>query len=246
MDKTLRLWAIFIVTVKRMVAQRGLAVATLLGIVAAISLTMSIPIFADAAYQKIYNTEVKEAATSGVIIADHPPYAFMFRYVGAWSGLIPYEQLAAADSYFSSLVPYAVGLPQQLFVRYIDTATFQLFPRQTLKRDNSSTLEFVNFATASNFADKVNLVQGRMPFPSPHPMDGDAVEVLVSNSLATRLKLKIDTTYTAYVQYKFGGETRPIEIPVRITGTWKAKDPEDKYWFYSVAGYEKTLVVPEE
>src|SRR5512146_397435 len=207
MDKTLRLWAIFIVTVKRMAAQRGLAIATLLGIVAAISLTMSIPLYADAAYQKIYNTEVKEAATSGVIIADHPPYAFMFRYVGAWSGLITYDQIAAADSYFTEQVPYAIGLPQQLFVRYIDTATFQLFPRNTTLPDNSSTLEFVNFATASNFADKVDLVQGRMPVPSAQPEAGDAVEVLVSSALAKRLKLQVDGTYTAYVNYKFGEET---------------------------------------
>ena len=50
MNTILRFLAIFTVTLKRLVAQRGLALAELLGICVAVATTMSIPIYADGIY----------------------------------------------------------------------------------------------------------------------------------------------------------------------------------------------------
>jgi len=244
MENFLRIWAIFIVTVKRMAAQRTMALATLLGIVAAIAITMSIPMYADAAYQKIYNTELIEAQSNGLIIANHPPYTFMFRYIGAWDGPIPLDQVRQVDQYLSGSAAGDLTLPPKLFVRYIDTATFQLFLAQgATYTDNRQTLDYVNFAASTGFADHVNIT-GKM---QPGYNEGSrTVSVLVSQSLADRLKLDVGQAYVAYGELKNGDTNYPIAIPVQISGTWTAKDENDPYWFYSPSGLEKTLMISPE
>ena len=48
MNALLRTWYLLSVAARRLLAQRGLALATLLGLVAAVALTISIPLYADA------------------------------------------------------------------------------------------------------------------------------------------------------------------------------------------------------
>jgi putative ABC transport system permease protein len=178
MENFLRIWAIFIVTLKRMVAQRTMALATLLGVIAAIAITMSIPMYADAAYQKIYNTGLIEGQANGLFIGNHPPYAFMFRYIGAWNGPIPLDQIRPVDAYLSGRFPQDITLPPKLFVRYLDTATFQLFPAQGADfNNNTQSLDYVNFAAATGFADHV-AVTGKLP--SGYDESTRTVSVLVS------------------------------------------------------------------
>ena len=81
MNSILRFQAIFVVSLKRLVAQRGLAMASLLGVFVATTITMSIPLYADGVYQRILNTEVKKKGDLG-----QPPFAFMFRHIGSWPG----------------------------------------------------------------------------------------------------------------------------------------------------------------
>ena len=107
-----------------------MALATLLGTIAAISIPMSIPIYADAAYQKNYNTELTNAQSNGVLIANHLPYAFMFRTIGSWDGAISLGQIRPVDAYLSGSAAADITLHPKLFVRTIDTVTFQLFPGQ--------------------------------------------------------------------------------------------------------------------
>ena len=49
----LRIWAIIIIAIKRTLAQRGLVLATLLGLVVAIALVLSIPLYSEAVYYRV-------------------------------------------------------------------------------------------------------------------------------------------------------------------------------------------------
>ena len=103
MNAILRFFSIFIVTARRLIAQRGLASATTVGLVVGVAITMSIPIYADAVYQRIFKAQVEtgEAGAQGRI---RPPYAFMFRYIGSWSGPISLDRLTPIDTYLTGPV----------------------------------------------------------------------------------------------------------------------------------------------
>jgi len=54
----LRVWAILLIAVKRLISQRGLVLAATLGLATAISLTLSIPLYADAIYYRIFKEQL--------------------------------------------------------------------------------------------------------------------------------------------------------------------------------------------
>ena len=58
MDVLLRAWAIFVVAAKRLFSQSWLALATVLGLVTSVALTMSIPLYADAVYYRVLREEL--------------------------------------------------------------------------------------------------------------------------------------------------------------------------------------------
>jgi putative ABC transport system permease protein len=241
MNAILRFWAIFVVTLKRLVAQRGLALATLLGIFVAVALTMSIPIYADGIYQRILNTAVKKGTEY-----NRPPYAFMYRHIGSWSGPVKLDQLAPVDSYLSGSVASQIGLPVQTFVRYLKSDTMRLYPRKEgLYTGLDKPLEWISFGAVNDLQKHIQILEGSYPDPSPADTQS-AVDVMISETLATSLGLQVGESYVAYGDYKADQTTITSQIPLRIVGIWKPNDPNDTYWFYSVDELRSVLIIPED
>ncbi len=242
MNTILRFWGIFVITLKRLVAQRGLALATLLGIFVAAALTMSIPIYADGIYQRILNTAMKKDASTNI----RPPYAFMYRHIGSWSGAVKLDALAPADQYLSGQVATDIGLPVNIFVRYLKTDTLRLFP---FKEGNYSAvdkpLEWISFGAINDVQKHIDIIEGS--YPQAAPSDTQApVEVMISENLATATGLQVGEMYITYSEYKAEQTTVTTQIPIKVAGIWKPKDAKDPYWFYSVDELRLVLIVPEE
>jgi len=246
MSSILRLWAIFVVTIKRVLTQRGLALATSLGLVAAVALTMSIPIYADAVYQNILKREVADSSPGEGKQATRPPFAFMFRYVGSWSGPVQWDKIKPLDNYMSGPVTASLGLPQKLFVRYFKTESLQLFAHEKSAsyKDTETPLEWVSFATLSDLDKHISLLEGNYPITTTSSAD-TLNEVLVNEAMATKLGLQAGETYVTYGEITTDQGSASVQIPLRIAGVWKATDPTEAYWFYSPSEYETTLLVPE-
>ena len=240
MNSILRFRAIFVVSLKRLVAQRGLAVASLLGIFVATAVTMSIPLYADGVYQRILNTEVQKKGELG-----RPPFAFMFRHIGAWSGPVPLQELAPVDQYLTTQVVGDLGLSPRLFVRYLQSDIMRLYPATTNSYSGlDKPLEWVSFGVLNDFEEHIKLIEGTMPAQ----FNGDnetPVEVLVSEELATETGLNVGEVYVTVTQYKAEQTTITTQIPVQISGVWKPKDPTEIYWFYSPDALSTVFIVPE-
>ncbi|MEM7533197.1 MAG: hypothetical protein AAF639_13535 [Chloroflexota bacterium] len=97
MSNILRVLSIFTVAFRRLIAQRGLAIATALGLVASIALVMSIPLYTDAVYYQILQDELSNKGEEDSL--QRPPFAFMFRYVGSLYGLKQLEDVEDIDIY---------------------------------------------------------------------------------------------------------------------------------------------------
>lgn len=239
MNAILRFWAIFTVTLKRLVAQRGLALATLLGIFVAAALTMSIPVYADGIYQRILSSTI-----SGEV-GIRPPYAFMYRHIGSWSGPVALSVLDPIDQYLSGPVADEIGLPQLNFVRYLKTDTLRLFPRKEGQYTAvDKPLEWVSFGTITNIQDHIQILEGAFPQTAEAASDSP-VEILVSETLAISTGLQVGEIYVAYSEYKAAQTTINSQIPIKVAGIWKPIDPKDTFWFYTVDELRFVLLVPE-
>lgn len=241
MNSILRFWAIFVVSLKRLIAQRGLALATLLGIFVAAALTMSIPIYADGIYQRILNTEIQKKGEQG-----RPPFAFMFRHIGSWSGAVPLDTLKPVDQYLSTQVADDLNLESKQFVRYIKSDTLRLYPATGQAYTAlDKPLEWVSFGALTDFESHIQVIEGGMPAPFSGSND-TPVDVLVSEQLATVTGLQVGEEFVTYAEYKAEQTTITTQVPVRIAGIWRPVDTKDIYWFYSSDELRTVLVVPEE
>ena len=236
-----RSWAIFAIAIRRLLAQRGLAAATVLGLVVAVSIVMSIPLYTDAVYYKILQEELTDTTESSL---QRPPFAFLFRYVGAVKGLIELDDVLQVDDYLTNQAPARLGLPHQETVRYMRTDNFRLFPTADLAyADTKDPLEWVSFAFSSDLENRIEMVDGRFPAVAGADQD-NIVEVIVQEEAAERLGLQLDEEYVTFRTSK-EASARNVQFPIRIVGFWRALDPDDDYWFYRQSVFEKQLMVPE-
>lgn len=237
----LRAWAIFVVAAKRLLSQRWLTLATALGLVTAVALTTSIPMYADAIYYRILRQEL-----AGERFGSRPPFVFMFRYIGAWADPVEWEDMQAVDEYLTHTAGSVLGLPQRGLVRYFETDNFKIFAQgeDIAYADARDPLTWINFAAASDIVDHITILEGSFPGVAVSSEDS-TVDVLISEAFATESGLQVDETYVAYVRRRIDDVMRTTVIPVRIAGVWVANDPQEEYWFYDPKALESSFLVPE-
>ena len=108
-----RLRAIILMVVKRVTAQPGLMLATTLGLVIAIALMMSIPLYADAVYHRIFLQNVGAEEGSN----PDSTFGYLFRYDGSIYGTKDWDEIQPLDTYLTNNAGAALGLPQKFKVR---------------------------------------------------------------------------------------------------------------------------------
>ncbi len=239
-----RISAIFIITVKRISAQPGLALAAALGLVIAVALTMSIPTYADAVY---YRTFLRNVAPSEKGELARPPFAFMFYYGGGIGAAVQWEAIQPAGQYLSEAAEDALGLPLRFMVRNFRTETFPLFPAdETNFADETNALSWVRFSTVSDLESHITLLEGSFPAATP-PAADSTIEVLISEEFALELGLQVGETYIVFIRDRTpDGIQVTQQAPVRIAGVWVAKDPLEDFWLFRPTFLESHLLVPEE
>ncbi len=243
-----RIWGVFVFTAKRILAQKGLTLAVLLGFTTAVALTMSIPIYADAAYQKILERDVigsEEETEDSELATGSSSFPFMFRYIGSWNGLIPWDQIQAVDQYLSNQAIIDLGLPLKQLVRYFRT---DFFPFVSSQEDAYSGSEYrplgwLSLASLSNWEEHVTFLEGNPPATAAPAPEG-SVNVWIKEVLATEIGLQVGETYR--LLGTFNDELYKGEIPVHIAGVWDVKDPEEDFWFYKPSEFRYVLLTTED
>ena len=253
MSVFLRMWAILVVAAKRLLSQRWLALATLLGLAISVALIMSIPLYADAVYYRILRDELSAryetvggSPAAAARLRQRPPFAFMFRYMGTLHGSLEWEDVQAVDAYLSGPAGAALGLPRQLLVRHCKTENLRLSPWEdsSAYEDADRPLDLVAFAFVSDLENHVTILEGHLPAVAT-PTPDSTVEVMVSEPLATGLGLQVGETY-AVLPRSLTQNLPATPIPVRIAGVWRATNPEEDSWFYDPTALEDLFFVPEE
>ncbi len=241
-----RLRAISVVVAKRIIAQPGIVVATTLGLVIAIALMMSIPLYADAVYHRIF---LENIATSegGADAQNIPPLTYLFRYDGSIYSATEWEKIQPVHTYLTNRAGAELGLEQQFAVSYFGTDPFGIYASaESLFKENRTPLVWAGFATISDIENHITLVEGRFPNAASAAQDAP-VEVLIYDDLATKLGFQVDENYIAYMQVRGQeGLIRDVQIPIHISGVWQATDPQESFWFFRPLSFEERLIVPEE
>lgn len=236
--------AIFAVATRRLLSQRGLALATAVGLVASIALVMSVPLYTDAVYYRILQEELTQTSDDTAAL-NRPPFAFMFRYVGSLYGMKEWDDITQVDEYLTKQGVAALGLPHRMTVRYAKTDNFRLFPTEDIAyADVKDPLAWVNYAFVSDFEKHTTLVEGVYPVPATANLE-DPVEVAINDAMADELGLQVGEQFMTFRRVELDNGSRVVQMPIRISGIWRATDPAEEFWFYRQSVFDNQLFIPE-
>jgi putative ABC transport system permease protein len=233
---------------QRLLSHLALMLAIAAGFTVAVALVVSIPVYAEAVGYRILRDELSRDE-AGVA---RPPFAFMYRYLGSQTGVIGPSDYAALDEYLQSTIDNRLGLPIEQRVRYVASDKLPMYQAG----GSGDPLMWLSMAFATDFENHVDIVDGALPqFSAEGP-----VEVLISEDLAARLGVQVGEEYVllgprviqaagqdpADDPTQSAREQAEMSLPIRIAGVWRARDPEEAYWFYQPSTLNETVFVPEQ
>lgn len=228
------LWSTLVLAAQRLRQQRLLTLCLLAGLIAAVALLSSIPLYAEAVHNRLLQGQLTEQGTT------LPPFAFVWRYIGAWHGDVDEAVYSPADEYLGRQAPGVVGLPLQSRVRHVQTTQLRLFPAPDSQSFVSQEpLLWAGLGFVTGLEQHVQLLEGTFPNTGLRPDSGSEVPVLVSQALANQLGLQLGERYLLF------GQTDGAQIPLRISGVWRPLDPADPFWFYRPGAFDDVLLTGE-
>ena len=239
-----RLWATVLILVKRLSSQPGLTLAALAGLVIAIALSMSIPIYADSVYYRTFIESVSIALDENG--EPKPQFPFTFRYGLGLNDPMNWEDAQPISDYFTEVAPAVLGLPRELLVRHYRTEAYPLYPENaTITRDSRNALDFFNVSSLTDFEQHITLVDGAFPATAPEDEDAE-MGVLMFAPVAEEFEVGVGDRFFLYMRDRNAEDlVTTTTVPVRIDGLWSATDPEDAYWVLLPEVYSEHLLIPE-
>jgi len=231
----------FVLAAKRLWSNRWLMLAVMAGLVAAVSLVMSVPLYADAISHRLLQEELTKDSS-----ARRPPFTFRFQYIGAWHGPVEWHECEALDAYLRTNVCSDLGIRQTRAVRYIKTDNYMVFPAsEEFYEDERRSLTWAYMGCLTDLQSHIRLLEGRNALPPTGP--DDSIEVLVAGRVAEEVGFQVGEQYVLFDSRMAAESTKaPTQLPVVIAGIWEPLDEDDSYWPVGVSAFRDVFLVPEQ
>lgn len=238
-----RLFAIFGIATKRIFSQPWMALATVTGMVFAIALTMSVPLYANSVYNRIFLQQVG-LATEGAANSAYPPFTFLFQYDTSSNGNLQWDDIAPINDFFQARTPDYLHLPVKTYERYFATDPMAMFPSEVKQfSSDEEPLLWSSIAMLDDLQNHIEITEGAFP----QVQSNGPSEVLITEDLANELGLQVGEQYTLFARDQVVKEIRTtVSVPVKISGVWKPKDPNEPYWFIKPEMFKDRLLVSED
>ena len=236
----LRARAIFVVAVKRLLAQPLLSLATITGLTVAVALVLTIPIYAESVAFRV----LTERLTEGPDRINRPPFSFLFSYIGSWNQPVNWEATTELDRYLREKGGAELGLKATRIVRHLETQNFRLYPAgETNYRDENRSLDYVSFGTTEDIEAQVEIVEGILP-AAAEPDPTSAVEVMIHEDFASEFGIQVGEYYNGF-NWRLDADD-PMQITaIRVAGIWRPRDEDSEYWFYRPNVFKDILLINE-
>ena len=222
----LQVWATGRIAYKRLLTQRFLGLASIVGLMVASGFIFSVPLYADATYFRLLREELLvdrevELAQKPV---DYAPLAFVFELKAAGRNSPQWKNVLEVDEYLSNAALRRLGFPVSQMVRRFRTDGYPMFaPRDPGNPGTQYPLTSVTLTFMTPLEENIVIVTGSPPRPFVSLLrDGQMIEVMANESLAAEFGVQVGDTYTL--------RTDNGPLPVSVVGLWRAADPTAPFW----------------
>jgi putative ABC transport system permease protein len=207
-------------TFERLRQHTVLVLWTLIGLATAATLALSVMLYIDAVNSGVLESRLTD-----------PPYAFRFRYLGAWEGNVTQADITSASAAIDQQFAQTIGLPVAQSVRYARG------PAWTLRLPENQALGAFNIGTLVGAESQMLIISGKWPSEN-ETAPGSPVPAIVSETMLFNMGVQVGDTLTAAIP----GQD-PVEI--EIVALWRPVNPADLSWIFPPKFFDEVLLVQE-
>ncbi|MDX1995033.1 MAG: FtsX-like permease family protein [bacterium] len=244
-------------TIERLWRNRVMVFWALLGLSAATTLALSLVLYVDAVNTNLLDDRLRISAALGG--APTPPYAYRFRYLGAWEGNISQQDVERTTGAIEANFKNTIGLPtarQTNFVRSIFWS-LRLTPEGGTASGPPLALGNFNLGTLTGANDLMRIVDGEWPPASEDsPSEStqaetqtvssnaqgaaqpvaDPIPVLVAESQLYTAGVQVGDLITAQAP---GGQP----ITLRVAALWAPYNATDPNWIFTPRFFDTIVLM---
>lgn len=241
MRQILRIRAIVVVAIKRLLAQRLLTISTIVGLIVAVALILTIPVYSESVAFRL----LTERLTADDDQVNRPPFSFLISYIGSWNEPVNIEEINNLDTFVKSDIGNELGLNATQIIRHLETMNLRLYPSgESDYDDEDKSLDYVSFGTTDDIINQIEFVDGVYPAPAD-PSSDSVVEVMIYEEFATEFGIQAGETYVGFNWRLDANEVLQI-TEIRVSGIWRPLDPNSPYWFYKPTVFSDIMLVHED
>ncbi|HEX2622636.1 MAG TPA: hypothetical protein VHL11_20895, partial [Phototrophicaceae bacterium] len=218
----LRLIDILSFTLERLRQHRLLVLWVLVGLVMATTLALSLSLYVDAVYTDVLQTRLSD-----------PPYAFRFRYLGAWNGNITLEDTDRASAAIEQQFDAGIDLPVDRAVSFQKGGTWSVRTKAGL------SLGTFGLGTLSGAEDQMTVNGGEWDFDAAksEPDADGAIPVLIPETMLYGMGLQVGDELQAYPP----GSSNAVTL--KIAALWTPVNADDPAWIFPPKYFENVILL---
>lgn len=218
----------FLFTIERIRQHTILVLWVLVGIAVAVTLALSLPLYVDSVYSGILNSRLS-----------NPPYAYRFRYLGAWNGNINTADVETATGAIRQRFVEEIGLPVQQDVRYVRGGTWAL---RLMSDAGAKPLGNTFAVSVLEGADpQMSIVAGEWANESSGA-DGtpeNPIPILIPEGMIYRIGVQLGDIVQGQ---RPGGSI----VHFQVAALWSANNAQDPNWIFPPKFFDEVVIVHAE
>lgn len=211
---------------------KWLTLSSLLGLVIAVSLTTSIPMYTDGALKNLIYKELEDH-TTGL-----PAGALTIRYQTIASQYPDVEQVSAIQDYISNSIPKDANFPVERFVPVLSLKNQQVKPAKGQDVDSSKRRQ-MGITSMAGIEDEITIVDGQL---FSEKSSKNIIEAIVPRESLSIYNYPVGTIF----EYPVQGSKTVKSIQVKVVGSFEPKDANSTFWFQGKDALKNMLIIHDQ
>jgi putative ABC transport system permease protein len=207
-------------TIERLWQHRLLALWVLIGLIVAITLALSLPLYVDAVYSDLLTSRLS-----------NPPFAYRIRYLGAWEGNIGAADVQNTDAAVHQGFVTTINYPITRDASFIRIGMWN----RTL--EDGTRFGAVDIGAWEGVEDQIVITKGEWPLGAE--LEDDRVPLLIPEVMFYASGLEIGTDITLQTS---GADA----VEARVAAMWRPKDINDPSWIFTPKFFDEIILVPPD
>jgi putative ABC transport system permease protein len=225
------------VALKRLVNRPLLTLLSIAGVILAVGLVTSIPIFSQAVSFVMLREELKEVSAK----TGRPLFSMRVYVLPSARYQLSLEHTEELSNLIQQTLVAEVGLPLLAVSRHIETTgvIIRTLAEETPYGEPNTFLGETNLAVLPGIESRIEIFEGESMLDAA-PSEGE-LNVWMHKTVADEMGLHPGELF------EIRDLRRGATIVIRIAGTWKSSNPKDVYWFQNPdMGLRRVLLARED